>query len=225
MLIKIETYPCTFEKYLNSRFADQGVIITDPPYNIGFRYNQYKDNLPDADYIRLIANFKDRPVVIIHYPEETMKYILPALGVPSEVVTWCYNSNLPRQSRLICFYNVKPDFSKIKQNYKNPNDKRIQKRIAAGSTGTPLYDWWRDIQPENNMTKAKEGNTHPCPVPVALMKRIIELTTKEGDLVIDPFMGSGTCSLAAIQSKRNFVGFEIDPEYYQLARTRIRAAA
>ena len=225
MLIKSETYPCTFEKYLNTRFAGQGVIVTDPPYNIGFRYNQYKDNLSDADYIRLISNFRGRPAVLIQYPEETMRYIVPALGVPSEVVTWCYNSNLPRQSRLICFYNVKPDFSKIKQAYKNPRDKRIQKLIAAGSTGTSLYDWWNDISLENNVSKAKEGNTHPCPVPVALMKRIIELTTSEGELVIDPFMGSGTCSIAAMELGRNFVGFEIDPEYYQLAKNRICAAA
>lgn len=66
-------------------------VITDPPYNIGFKYNEYEDKMDDDDYIEMIAEFQQLKVAIIHYPEETMKYFVPALGVPDEVNVWAYN--------------------------------------------------------------------------------------------------------------------------------------
>jgi site-specific DNA-methyltransferase (adenine-specific) len=53
------------------------------------------------------------------------------------------------------------------------------------------------------------------------MERIILLTTNEGDTVIDPFLGSGTTALAALNTNRKFVGFELDPVYFELAAKRI----
>lgn len=195
-------------------------IVTDPPYNINFKYNEYEDNLSDGDYIELISEFRNMKVAIIHYPEETMKYFVPALGVPDEVNTWCYNSNLPgRQSRLINYYNTVPDYNKVLQPYKNPSDKRIKAQIAKGKTGTRSYDWFSDIQLVKNVSKTKY--THPCPVPVKLMERIILLTTNEGDLVIDPFMGSGTTGIACMNTNRRFIGFEIDTRYYDMAQERM----
>jgi DNA modification methylase len=62
---------------------------------------------------------------------------------------------------------------------------------------------------------------HPTQKPLELMKKLIELTTDKGDLVIDPFMGSGTTAVACKLLKRNFIGFEIDKEYCKLATKRI----
>lgn len=194
------------------------LVLTDPPYNINFKYNEYKDKMHEQEYIDMLASFKGLPTAMIQYPEETMKYIVPALGVPEEVCAWCYNSNLPRQFRLVNFFNVKVDFNKVKQPYKNPNDKRIQKRIANGSKGTRMYDWFSDIQLVKNVSKEKN---HPCPVPVKLMERIILLTTEPGDTVLDPFMGGGTTAIACINTGRNYIGFEIDETYYQNALERI----
>src|SRR5699024_7955302 len=57
------------------------------------------------------------------------------------------NSNLPnRQHRLINFYNLKPDYKKVLQPFKNPNDKRIKERIKKGVKGARSYDWFNDIQ-------------------------------------------------------------------------------
>ena len=135
-------------------------IITDPPYNINYEYNEYNDNLIDEEYIELISNFKGLKLAIIHYPEETMKYFAPALGVPDEVNVWAYNSNLPgRQSRLVNYYNLQPDYRKVLQPYKNPNDKRIKERIARGITGARSYDWFTDIQLVKNVSKSE----HPHP--------------------------------------------------------------
>ncbi len=177
------------EAFDNNLLPHIDLIATDPPYNINFKYNSYKDSMTDEEYIEMLNYFEEYPTAIIQYPEETMKYIVPAMGVPDEVCAWCYNSNLPRQFRLINFYNTKVDFNKVKQPYKNPKDKRIKELIAKGSKGTRLYDWFSDIQLVKNISKEKTG--HPCPIPVALMERIILLTTNEGDTVCDPFIGGG----------------------------------
>jgi len=67
---------------------------------------------------------------------------------------------------------------------------------------------------------AKKVN-HPAPFPVELPTRLIQLYTFESDIVLDPFAGSGTTLVAALESKRTFVGFELSPEYVAVAQKRI----
>jgi len=62
---------------------------------------------------------------------------------------------------------------------------------------------------------------HPAPFPVALPRRLIELYTYEGDVVLDPFMGSGSTALAAVRTRRRFVGFETDRSYVDRSKVRI----
>jgi DNA modification methylase len=63
---------------------------------------------------------------------------------------------------------------------------------------------------------------HPAPFPVELPRRLIQLYTFAGDLVLDPFMGSGQTAIAALRTGRHFVGYEIDPGYVKLAEERIK---
>jgi len=63
---------------------------------------------------------------------------------------------------------------------------------------------------------------HPAPFPVELPYRLIQLYTFEGDVVLDPFCGSGATCIAALKTRRHFVGFDIDPDYVELSRRRIR---
>ena len=65
---------------------------------------------------------------------------------------------------------------------------------------------------------------HPAPFPVALPERLIELNTYLDDLVLDPFMGSGTTGVAAVRTGRHFVGYDTDQGYVDAARARIEAA-
>ncbi len=65
---------------------------------------------------------------------------------------------------------------------------------------------------------------HPAPFPVALPRRLIELYTFKGDLVLDPFMGSGTTAVASVETGRHYVGFDTNPEYVGLAKRRIEEA-
>src|SRR5581483_8063727 len=62
---------------------------------------------------------------------------------------------------------------------------------------------------------------HPAPFPVELPLRLIELYTYAGDLVLDPFLGSGSTAVAAVRSGRRYAGYDIDPDYVALARARV----
>jgi site-specific DNA-methyltransferase (adenine-specific) len=66
---------------------------------------------------------------------------------------------------------------------------------------------------------------HPAPFPIALPRRLIELYTYRDDLVLDPFIGSGTTALAAIETGRHYVGFDTDDSYLAIARQRIAEAS
>ena len=62
---------------------------------------------------------------------------------------------------------------------------------------------------------------HPAPFPVELPQRLIDLYTYRGDLVLDPFMGSGTTAVAALRTERHFIGYDTDPEYVAAAHDRV----
>lgn len=65
------------------------------------------------------------------------------------------------------------------------------------------------------------ANVHPTVKPVAIMAELIASTCARGDLVVDPFLGSGTTGIAALQEEMRFVGIERDPEYVEIARARV----
>jgi len=65
------------------------------------------------------------------------------------------------------------------------------------------------------------SNFHPCVKPVHLMSWLVRLVSKEGDTVLDPFVGSGTTGVACVNLNRNFIGIELDPEYFRIAEKRI----
>ena len=66
-----------------------------------------------------------------------------------------------------------------------------------------------------------DGNLHDTEKPIELMKILIENSTKEGELVLEPFAGIGSTLLACIKSKRHYIGVEIDKKYYETILVRI----
>lgn len=190
-------------------------LISDPPYNQDYHYGLYDDKVSTDEYRDLLYQvFQGMKLVIIHYPEETINLLATLdIGKCEQSVAWVYNSNTAKQHRSITWWNCKPDMTAVGQAYKNPTDKRIAKRIAEGKQAR-LYDWW-DINQVKNVSK--KGNPHPCPIPYELAERIILITTKPGDMVVDPFVGSGTVCLAAKNNGRNYLGFDIDPVYVEYA--------
>ena len=105
---------------------------------------------------------------------------------------------------------AKSSKSRHKFNYK-------EMRRQAG--GKQMKSVWRIKPPQ---AWEKKFGKHPTQKPVALINRLIEAATDPGDLILDPFMGSGTTGVAAIQLKRRFLGIELDPGYIRLAEARIR---
>lgn len=63
---------------------------------------------------------------------------------------------------------------------------------------------------------------HPAPFPKELPFRLIQLYSFKGDIILDPFMGSGTTAVSAIKSERKFVGYDISQEYISLAENRLK---
>jgi len=66
-----------------------------------------------------------------------------------------------------------------------------------------------------------KGNDHPTVKPIALMEYLIKLVSKEGHTILDPFMGSGSTGISAIKLNRDFVGIELDKNYYKISSTRL----
>lgn len=206
-----------FRNHLD-KFTQDAFIFSDPPYNQKYHYSDYKDNLDIDEYGTLLLDaFSGHKSIIILYPEQTINILGKLLENCQETVSWIYNSNTAKQHRLITWWNCKPDFRQGGQPYKNPTDKRIAKRIAEGKQAR-LYDWWEINQVKN---VSKKDNPHPCPIPYELAKRVIEISTKPNDLIIDPFAGSGTILKAAKDLGRRYLGFEIDKNYYSYASSEL----
>lgn len=208
---------------INKSFLDceypNGITITDPPYNQDYHYGKYKDKLKDSEYIKLLSGIK-KPCVIIHYPEETINLLPHIFGKCEQVVSWIYNSNTAKQHRLISWWGCKPDFSKVTQPFKNPNDKRIKSYIErTGITGARSYDWW-EVQQIKNVSMEKTA--HPCQIPEEVIRRIILMTATKDQLIIDPFAGSGTTLKVAKDLGYNYLGFEIDENYCKIIEERLK---
>jgi site-specific DNA-methyltransferase (adenine-specific) len=85
---------------------------------------------------------------------------------------------------------------------------------------TRLGNLWSFGVYENRQRRCKQ---HPHQKPVALLERLVKLLTAEGHTIFDPFMGSGTTGVAALNLKRNFIGIELQPDFYNLAKQRIQS--
>ena len=211
-------YNCRLETILDILEFDY--IITDPPYNVGYKYPDFVDKMSSDDYIEMLSRLQPYKSVLIHYPEEFCGDVGEALGKPNKCVFWCYSSNLPRQSRMIAWYGCNPDFSRVRQPYKDLKDKRIQKLIAQGSTGAKLYDWWSDIQLVKRHTKQKESS-FTNQIPIQLLERILLITTNPGDIVVDPFFGSGSLYFACKKTGRRCIGIEQSSIHLQSFKRRL----
>lgn len=90
----------------------------------------------------------------------------------------------------------------------------IAKSLVDGKSPSNILRFW--FAPD-------EPRLHEMQKPVALLEFLIRLTTREGHIVLDLFMGSGSTAIACLNLKRHFIGFEIDPHYVKLARERVMA--
>lgn len=114
-----------------------------------------------------------------------------------------------------CFYVVKP-----------PASCRQKKMGGSKKRTTPKYTFNFISQQECvnvfHYALGKKATDHPTEKPLALIQRLVRVSSNPGDLVLDPFMGSGTTAVAAKMLGRAYLGFETDPRYVAMARQRLQ---
>lgn len=217
-----------------------GLAFTSPPYNVGKEYDQdltlneyfrlildvarevYRVLVPGGRYIINIANLGRKPYLPLHayfYLLHTAVGFLPAgeiiwqkgqgLGGNCAWGSWL-SAKAPRLRDLHEYLLVfaKDDFSRPDQGSSDiSRDQFLEATLSI----------WQ-IPPES---ARKIG--HPAPFPLALADRVLRLFSYQNDIILDPFLGSGTTCLAARLSGRKYVGYELEPRYCQLAEERIAA--
>lgn len=208
----------------NNYQVKQCVVVTDPPFNIGYHYNKYEDKINETDYWNMIINtlMTFDNICIIMYPEQLYtfadRWLITDL---KKVCTWVYNANTNKQHRDAAYFGIKPDFNLYKQPYKNMKDKRIQE-LYKRTGGAKSYDWKEYPQVKNkNKHDGGTGIVHPCEMPVEIMKWLVGIIPREYTIV-DPFSGSGSTGVACVALDRDFIGMDIDEDYVTLGNARIK---
>lgn len=215
------------------------LIFTSPPYNLGGKmYQSYKDNLESKEYIKFILDvvnnvkkyLKGFLFLNISYGKnqrgefiEILYKITKESGLKFlELVVWNKKHGMPisskemltRQFEQILLAGtedaVKEDLELF---FCGRNDK---KAYFNKKTNKGITNYW-----EIGTNKTQLKNHLAC-FPIALPVKGIELMTQRGDIVLDPFLGSGTTLVAAAKTGRICYGIEIDPVYFQISLERMK---
>lgn len=236
-------------KYLPDNFAN--LIIVDPPYNIsknfnGLKFNEmsnkeYEDYL-ESWFVSLCDKLKDNGTL---YMCGDWKCSCQMLNVISKKLTVLNRITWKRDKGRGAKRNWKNNMEDIWFAVKNPKDYyfnvdtvKVRKEVIAPykDNGKPK-DWTEDedgnkfrmTHPSNIWTdmvvpfwSMAENTEHPTQKPEKLIERLILASSKEGDVILDPFVGSGTTSVVAKKLNRRYCGIEINEEYCLMTEKRIK---
>lgn len=98
----------------------------------------------------------------------------------------------------------------------------FEKKIAGSYLGNVDENNNNSLGANPSRPPSKKANTHPTIKPIELMSYLTILGSRENDVILDPFMGSGTTCISAIMNDRKYIGIELDTEYYKIANSRIQ---
>lgn len=199
------------------------LIVTDPPYNFiahgaGFitkAKKEYLDRVQDG-----FGNTFN--------PEPFLKE-LPRLMEKMNLYVWCSKNLIP------VYLNWALDndyfFDVLTWHKRNPvplwNNKYISDTEylifikSSGAYFNSNLGSWKKYRKYFVTNIGTERNGHPSPKPLLLMKNPIEVSSRKGDVVLDPYIGSGTTAVACRQLDRHFIAFEINPDYIKIANKRL----
>lgn len=212
-------------------------VITSPPYNKnGFRgfkcnhkstsrwyrweasnnivYGEYKDDRNEEEYklwqVKVLNEFYRilKSTGGVFYNHKVRRNNCKA----SHPFEWIVKSKLKFYQEIIWNRMSTVDHN---VNYLNPITEKFFWLIKEKAT---CYKDKIPIQYHNEIWNIPpDSNSHPAPFPLAIIELIIQISTKRGDIILDPFIGSGTTALAALKHNRNFIGIELNKDYVKRA--------
>lgn len=211
------------------------MVFADPPDNIGANYDLYKDCLEDGAYRTWLMNCLKRSLLIapVSYWSVFFRYEmwlggwLNTLEADVRKIIWRFTFGQHNKYDLGNGYRpifrimqkgaeLFPEAIRIPSARQTKyNDKRAN---PAGRVPDDVWDF-----PRVCGTFKERCAWHPTQHPIALVERCIKLSTKPGDVVLDPVCGTGTTCVAAQRTGRHYIGIELSEEYAQKARERIVA--
>jgi adenine-specific DNA-methyltransferase len=229
------------------------LVVTSPPYNIGKEYERrlrLTDYVEQQRQViqECVRTLRDEGSIcwqVGNYVQDGAIIPLDALLYPvfhdlglklRNRIVWHFEHGLHCSRRLSGRYEVILWFTKsddyvfdldpIRVPQKYPGKKYFKGPKAGQFSCNPLGKSPGDVWTIPNVkSNHVEKTGHPCQFPVELIERLVLSLTREGDWVLDPFLGTGTSIIAAIRRQRRGVGAELVAEYRTIATSRILAAA
>ncbi len=222
------------------------LIFCDPPFNFGQDYNSHNDNM-DTDEFWLFTEEWLRSVADLADDQTSIWFNLP-VEMQAEVCTWMAANDFLLVNHCIWHYRFAQNHegSFLSSHTHAPwfcrgTPKWRPHRVKIESCRSAEYNDWRadatgqrvpfDVWGmEPNWGRVQGNNKerrpmHPNQLPEKFLERILLCCTDEGDLVVDPFVGSGTTCVVADALGRRSIGIEIDPKYAASASSRILEGA
>lgn len=194
-------------------------VITDPPFGFGAYETDRAVSLAPV----MAASSR---VALMAYPELLVKWCVELGRVPTEWITW-WPSNaaakaggrhllLPRQCECIAVFGqgLYPD------EVREPRSDNRPRVNGERSDTVRACDVWRDASPGIGFNA--HDRLHPNEKPLALMQKLVALCSAPGELIVDPFMGSGTTIRAAKELGRRAIGIELVEAHCETAVRRLR---
>lgn len=228
------------------KIPDNSVDVTfaDPPFNLKKKYNSTKDSLNLHEYLdwcelwisEMVRVTKPTGSIFLHNIPKWLTYytsILNKIAYFKHWITWDAPSSPMGKSLQPSHYGILFYAKETKQNkfyeirYPHKRCRKcgyLQKDYGGKKSmlhpfGPLLSDVWTDI---HRVKHNKYRDDHPCQLPIHLLERILLMSTDEGDIVLDPFSGTGTTALAAKRLGRNYVGIELDKEYVEISQNKLK---
>lgn len=217
--------------------ASVDLVVADPPYNLGKDYGNNRDLKVWHEYERFTDEWIQQAVRVLK-PSGSL-YVFMGVRFISKLftsledkhgllfnswITWHYTQGMGRKVGFsprhedILFFNKSRDFTFNLDDVRVPQKYYRQRNNMAGANPGDVWQF------SHVHYCSAERVEHPTQKPEALMERIIRASSNPGDVVLDPFVGSGTTSRVAAHLGRQCIGIDINPDYIALARRRIEQA-
>jgi site-specific DNA-methyltransferase (adenine-specific) len=198
------------------------LVVTDPPYGVSYKTNHRKDKT--HKFTTEIANDGDLSLSVAIMPE-----LYRVLKPDTALYYFCSSDMVEKVKPIVAeFFKIKNVIIWVKNNWTAGDLKagygKQYEMIIYANKGRRFINGRRDTDVWYHNRVVGRKQLHQNQKPLDLIERILLKSSNTGDVVLDPFMGSGTTAVACIRSQREFIGYELDPFYYNLATNRIEEA-